>query len=208
MGFFSSLAAAVLDPSPENTRRFRGAKGEAQAAAGLRLFLPSTYTVINDVLLPTPDGTTQIDHVVVSTTGIFVIESKAISGAIYGSAGDVNWTVCRGQSKYTIYNPLRQNACHIKALVAATDLPAVIFHSLVFFWSDDCQFQTPMPENVRQSDLCGYIRSKTRCLISEGGAQAAIRMIAAARISSTRASREEHSAHLRRRFQAPKLLGL
>ena len=203
MGFLSSLAVAVFDPSQENTKRWKGAKGEAQAASGLSLFLPSEYKVLNDLLLPTPKGTTQIDHVVVSNYGIFVIESKNVSGAIYGSERDKNWTICLGPSKKPLYNPLRQNAAHIKALVAATGLPERLFHSLVFFWSDNCTFKTSMPENVRQMGLCDYITSKRRFLMPTEDVQKAIKLIENVRLPSTKANVDAHIANLRRRFQAP-----
>jgi restriction system protein len=196
MGFFSSLAAAALDPSEENMNRFKGAKGEAQAASGLLLFLPSEYRVINDVLLPTRTGTAQIDHVVVSNYGIFVIESKNISGAIHGSADDISWTVCRGSSKFTIYNPLRQNAAHIMALAAALRMSEHLFHSLVFFWSGDCRFATPMPENVRQMGLCDYIKGKRRYLLPNADVQMAIQAIESVRLPTTKKNMDAHVANL------------
>jgi hypothetical protein len=39
--------------------------------------LPPLYRVINDLMLRTDWGTTQIDHVVISPHGIFVIETKS-----------------------------------------------------------------------------------------------------------------------------------
>lgn len=38
--------------------------------------LSSEYTIFNDVLLPTINGTTQIDHLIASPYGIFIIETK------------------------------------------------------------------------------------------------------------------------------------
>ncbi|MCP5461876.1 MAG: NERD domain-containing protein [bacterium] len=43
------------------------------------------YYSFNDVVLKTPDGTTQIDHILISPYGIFVIETKDYSGWIFGS---------------------------------------------------------------------------------------------------------------------------
>jgi len=203
MGFFSSLAAALSDPSKENMNRLKGAKGEAQAASGMFLFLPLEYKVINDILLPTPKGTAQIDHMIVSNYGIFVIESKNISGSIYGSADDKEWTVCRGKSKFQFFNPLWQNAGHIRALAGVTRLPEGLFHSLIFFWSDDCQFKTPMPENVLQMGLCDYITSKRRYLLSNSDVRMAIRTINATRLKTTKKNMDAHVASLKRRHAAP-----
>lgn len=38
------------------------------------------------------DGTTQVDHILVSRFGVFVIETKDFSGWIFASATDRTWT--------------------------------------------------------------------------------------------------------------------
>jgi hypothetical protein len=207
MGFFSSLAAVLVRPSKENVNRWKGAVGEAQASSGMRSKLPSSYRILDDLLLATPNGTTQIDHVVVSNYGIFVIESKNIAGEIYGSAGDEHWTVCRGRAKFKLFNPLRQNQGHLVALARATGLSERLFHSLVFFWSDHCIFRTPMPENVRQMGLCAYIRSKRRYLMSNRDVETAVRLIQQRTVPSTRANVDAHVAKLKQRFQPAHSVG-
>ena len=47
--------------------------------------LPDEYHVMDDVMLKTTNGTTQIDHIVVSKYGIFAIETKNYRGEIYGN---------------------------------------------------------------------------------------------------------------------------
>ena len=44
------------------------------------------YHLIKNITLPTGDGTTQIDHILVSRFGVFVIETKNMKGWIFGSA--------------------------------------------------------------------------------------------------------------------------
>lgn len=43
------------------------------------------YHLINDVTLRTEDGTTQIDHIIVSVYGVFVVETKNMAGWIFGN---------------------------------------------------------------------------------------------------------------------------
>ena len=63
----------------------KGYMGEAKVSVTAWLALPkSTYTPFHDVTLPTPDGTTQIDHIFVSRFGIFVVETKNMGGWIFG----------------------------------------------------------------------------------------------------------------------------
>ena len=70
--------------------RVCGAFGETLLAAVLRRKLDaSIYHVLNGICLPLDDGsTTQIDHVVVSPFGVFVIETKTYKGWIFGNPRD------------------------------------------------------------------------------------------------------------------------
>ena len=61
-----------------------GRRGEVMVALRLMLLCRNRYKVINDVLLKTPWGSSQIDHVIVSLYGIFVLETKTYEGTIYG----------------------------------------------------------------------------------------------------------------------------
>jgi restriction system protein len=74
---FPLLLIATLIKTPW----FKGMIGEAFINLGIRLFLDKReYHLLKDVTLPTPQGTTQIDHVIVSPFGLFVIETKNIKG--------------------------------------------------------------------------------------------------------------------------------
>lgn len=86
------------------------------------------WILLNDVLLPTSSGTTQIDHILVSPTAVFLIETKEMNGWVFGSPGQRHWTqsFAAGRrsredgarsSRFRFYNPLRQNEGHAKALV-------------------------------------------------------------------------------------------
>jgi len=60
----------------------------------------------------------QIDHILVHPNGIFVIETKNFKGRIYGNKDQQNWTqvLAYGQTKHQLYNPIKQNQGHIRAL--------------------------------------------------------------------------------------------
>ena len=76
-----------------NSPSRRGATGEKFVAWRLRFGLPDEYLILNDVYLPLPDGTTtQIDHIVVSQYGVFVVETKCYKGWIFGNAESKVWT--------------------------------------------------------------------------------------------------------------------
>ena len=67
-----------------------GKRGERRVARKLD-WLSKEYITLNDLLLPTRYGTTQIDRVVVSPYGIFVIETKNYKGWIFGHENSEEW---------------------------------------------------------------------------------------------------------------------
>jgi len=107
------------------------------------------YSVFHDLYLPRPDGRgdTQIDHIVVSQFGIFVIETKNMTGWIFGDETSRSWTQTIYRKKYRFQNPLHQNALHIGALSKHLGLPRSQFHNLVFFIGD-AELKTKLPANV------------------------------------------------------------
>lgn len=113
--------------------KVKGVIGEAKVAMILSSLPNTEYRVLNDVMLPTDKGSTQIDHVVVSIYGIFVIETKNYSGWITGKTSSEQWTKNMYGKKYFFYNPLRQNYGHIKTLEKVLDFPEEYFISIVAF---------------------------------------------------------------------------
>lgn len=107
----------------------------------------SKYKLLYDVTIPKKGGTTQIDHIVLSRFGIFVIETKNYSGWIYGNAKQRKWTQVCYKKKNSFQNPLHQNNGHIRALMALLGVPKEVFHNVVCFIGD-ATFKTAVPEGV------------------------------------------------------------
>lgn len=120
----------------------------------------SGYSLFNNVILETLDGSTQIDHVLVSPYGVFVIETKNLSGWIFGDPYQKRWTqsLRRGR-KYQFQNPIHQNYKHVKAVQKFLDIdPHSVFSVVVF--TGNSTFMTAMPDNVmRLGELIPYIKS-------------------------------------------------
>lgn len=94
--------------------------------------LSKEYLVINDLMIRTKDNIThQIDHLVISKYGIFVIETKQYNGYITGGEYDKKWCVKAGKNKLYISNPFYQNYGHLKALEEVLELNKDKFVSLV-----------------------------------------------------------------------------
>lgn len=72
--------------------------------------------LLNNIMLKMDNSTVQIDHLVISKYGIFVIETKNYGGLIIGNKYDDNWFQYLGRNKSLFHSPLRQNYGHIKCL--------------------------------------------------------------------------------------------
>ena len=111
----------------------KGAIGEKRVARLLKKRLPEDYVVMNDITIPSNYGTTQIDHIVFSTHGIFIIETKNYKGWITGSDTAENWQKNVYGNKYQFRNPIKQNYAHFKALQTLLGLDSYCFHLIVVF---------------------------------------------------------------------------
>lgn len=141
---------------------FKGSVGEARVNRRLNSALnDNEYQVIENLTLPAGSGTTQIDHVVVCTHGIFVIETKNMAGWIFGNAKQARWTQVLHRHKSQFQNPLRQNYKHIRVVEELLSIEATQLHNLVVFVGS-AKPKTAMPENVLWSaqKLTNYIQSK------------------------------------------------
>lgn len=130
----------------------KGKQGEKQVAKVIAKLKKRDFICFNDILLPSYGrkntsgdkdycerdayalATSQIDHILVSTRGIFVIETKSHIGKIIGSEQAQYWEQrLSGQSR-SFYNPLLQNASHVKVLKKLLSfVPDEAFVSVIVF---------------------------------------------------------------------------
>ena len=157
------------------------------------------YRVIRNVMLPTSDGTTQIDHVVVSRYGIFVVETKNYKGWIFGTAAQAKWTQKIFKATHTFQNPLRQNYRHIKTLAELTEIPENYFKSVIVFVGE-ATFKTAMPPQVLHAgEVAAHIRSYGEHLIRDEQVPEAVSAIASWAASVSKDARGRHVTNLQRR---------
>ena len=126
----------------------RGQAGENKVARILKKLPPEKYRVVNDILLKTSHGTTQIDHVVLSEYGIFVIETKNYSGWIYGGEYSEEWTKNVYGNKYQFRNPLKQNYAHVKALMEVLEITSQDLFIPIVAFSNQAEIQVKSAKNV------------------------------------------------------------
>lgn len=110
----------------------KGAVGEGRVARILNDF-PEEYFCFHDLCFLTDTGSVQIDHLVISVYGIFIIETKNYKGWILGSEGAELWTQSIYGRRYEFRNPLRQNFSHHCALAKILNVPRFKITPLVVF---------------------------------------------------------------------------
>lgn len=113
--------------------KFRGFMGEFWVKLELRKLPKEKYIVLNDIMIKDDKGTHQIDHLVLSKFGIFVIEMKNYYGLIKGKDFDNKWCQYLGKNRSYFINPIHQNYGHIKALSKLLKLDDKYFISVICF---------------------------------------------------------------------------
>ena len=145
----------------------KGWTGELKTKFSQTLFLDlKEYHSFNNVLIKTGSGTTQIDHIIVSKYGVFVVETKNRNGWIYGKSNEPQWTEVLYKKKFKFQNPLRQNYLHTKSLAELLRINHNLIFSVIVFWGN-CQFKTIMPENVLLNTYTPYVKSKKLLLLHD-----------------------------------------
>lgn len=136
---------------------FKGWFGELKTTFNMWLTLDSEiYHRFHGLIFPSNNGTTQIDHLVVSEFGVFIIETKNKNGWIFGSERNPTWTQVLFDQKYSFQNPLRQTFRQKKILCEFLELDESKVQTIIFFVGGS-RFKTRMPENVIDSGLGDYI---------------------------------------------------
>jgi hypothetical protein len=190
------LIAAAAVNSPEAKGRAGERSVRAFAASNLD---ERVYRRIDDITLESFGKTTQIDHVFVSVFGVFVIETKNMSGWIFGTENQAQWTQKIFSKTSRFQNPIRQNYKHVKTLEALLSLPITKFHSVVVFVGNS-QFKTPMPRNVTYlGGLASYIQSFTLPVLTTQQVEQIVQSIEKAMLPATKVTTRKHVENLRTR---------
>ena len=115
-------------------KKIIGKIGELDVSHELNKLPRNKYSIINNVMLYDESGKShQIDHIVFSEFGIFVIETKNFEGLIKGNTYDKQWIQILGKTKNNFYNPVHQNYGHIKVLEKKLNIKENEFISIVCF---------------------------------------------------------------------------
>lgn len=153
--------------------------------------------LIKNVTLPTEDRSTQIDHIIVSKYGLFDVETKNMTGLIFGSPNQKTRTqkIYKHSSKFQ--NPLYQNYKHVKTLESLLGLNDQQIHSVIVFVGDSA-FKTDMPANVTSGGgYLRFIKSKTQPVLTVVEVNEIKRRIESGRLVSSFKTNREHVQHVK-----------
>ena len=179
----------------------KGKCGELMVSLCLKLGLDSKhYTVLNNVLIPDGDGgTTQIDHIVFSPFGVFVIETKNMKGWIFGDKNDPMWMQQIFKCKNQFQNPFRQNYKHIKCLSELIGIEESRFSHIIAFVGD-CEIKTR--DKLPESLVCGglgvvsHIRKHAQISFDADAIAQMVAILASGKQKNTRLNIKSHIDHV------------
>jgi len=149
--------------------------GESLVSETLAEFRPP-YWHVDNLIVPfsAPSAkTTQIDHILASPFGIFVLETKKFRGAIAGVADDKLWFEILGHRIFPFSNPIHQNRRHVSVLSGRLSLPEPLFQSVIVFVGVSKFLLPGLPGNVISTIAPGvpklrrHIQQFTKVLLTE-----------------------------------------
>lgn len=165
------------------------------------LLNPNDYKSLNNLTLITGNGTTQIDHVVVSRFGVFVVEDKTMDGWIFANPNDPSWTIVNWGNKYKIQNPIHQNFKHVHAVRDVLEIELGQVHSIIVF-RGKCEFKTTTPQNVLTHGYVDYIQSFRELVFSNDQVEKLYSMLMLAAKEKSLRTNQEHVRSLQERFSS------
>ena len=146
MIFPLSIAGAILILVGGRSWRIhvRGKAGELR----VRMMLFALRApAMNDIIINGQRGLTQIDHVVLTKSGLLVLETKNFSGQLYDQGRRRPWLQYLGGTQRPLHNPQDQNYGHRKAVIENSGIrPQEVFDAVVL--AGDAQFPRGAPEGV------------------------------------------------------------
>lgn len=173
----------------------RGKLGEKKVSRILSHLPENEYRVINNLIIPNGlNKTSQIDHIVISEYGIFVIETKNYNGWIYGSENSEYWSQKIYRKEFKFYNPIFQNIGHINAIMKILQgYESSQFISIITF-SRKAQLKSNFPDYVIYFDkILNFIRQYREKVISTNDVDGIFDKLMSAKLTSKEAKREHNN---------------
>ena len=182
------------------TRSFQNSGEGRLSRVAREHFCAPDYHLMNHITLRLGDGTTQIDHILISRFGVFVIETKDYRGWIFANAKQATWTQVLFKTRFKFQNPIFQNSRHVRAVQELLDfLPSDAVESVVVF-TGDAEFKTDVPHGVYSlSSFVNHVRVQTTEVMSLNRLQFCVGRLETARLAISKQTDIEHVQSLAHR---------
>jgi len=186
----------------KNSPEFKGFEGEQIIIDLLYRHLDhEKYHFFNDLILPEKEGTTQIDHLIVSEYGIFIIETKNMKGSIYGNPYEKYWTQWLADGKHPFQNPFRQNYKHKKCLQELLKIESDIYFEVVVFM-DHANFPKGQPDYVfYPKEFIQFVKSQTKKVLFENEINKILSVIDDTRLEPSFETDKRHKEYVKNLFE-------
>ena len=163
------FAVIIIVKNQYNSPYNKGERGEEQVDSILRhCALPSDKVICN-IILKNPNGnsTSQIDNLLISQRGIFVIETKNYSGRIYGNDSQQYWTqvLNYGKVKNRHYSPVKQNTVHVNTIKYILNSNYPIYNVVVFVQGNISYIDSKFVYDLH--GLCDFIQEHPATALSK-----------------------------------------
>lgn len=195
-------------PHGEDLARRKGQQGEAIVRdILLQSCRERTGHVLSNVTLPWQGRTTQIDHILIHPSGIFVFEVKHRRGQVHAVWNHPTWTQVTPRGLYEFQNPLFQNHTHVRAVAALFPEGRFVFPVTGrVVLTGDVQLTPNWPAGVyRASELLPLLRQEYRTALTPAMMSTCLRRIEAVRKPATKRTERQHIAYVKsvqRRFNS------
>lgn len=149
----------------------KGLNGEYSLYQYLQSFESIGCKFLFNLYVPRDNGkTSEIDVIMFHPKGLFVIESKNYSGWIFGNESNKQWTQTlpvgrRRSHKEHFYNPIMQNATHIRAIRKHIDDTIPIYSVIAF--SDNCTLKNVTVKSNVIVTYYGELKKEIKLKLSE-----------------------------------------
>lgn len=178
-----------------------GESGETRVSTILRrISADKDFYIVNDLLFSDNRGhSTQIDHVFINQSGLWIIETKNRAGEIHGKEEDERWTqvLANGNVINTFYNPVKQNQTHLEQLKRRLNI-SVPMYSVVVFLKADLYFVES--RNVCNLDsLKSLVWTNTNAYLSPIQTKSYFEMLCRLK-ASCKITKEQHVENIKQKY--------
>lgn len=167
----------------------RGAVAEWRVHQVLRQYSRRGGRLFANAVFPNNGLSVEVDHILINHSGVFVIETKGLSGVIDGDQREDYWRQVLRRTENKFLSPIKQVSAHARLLsgLVGDDIPV---HSIVVF--TNARFARAMPPNVIHiKDLRRFLKQFNDQVMDDRMINVVAQRIEVS-IDSSRAARDMH----------------